>query len=133
MAFMGNKDSFNGLFMGHLINDNYPSVEDFKDKEKLGATAVNYYLHSSTFSNCYFRDGTNFIIIQAQKDIKKDEELFVSYGFGYWGDEDKDSDTTEKKMFEYIESLLATNPRKGKFVLDLLRAYKNRIESMKLM
>jgi SET domain-containing protein len=133
MAFMGDKDSFNGLFMGHLINDNYPSVEDFKDKEKLAATAVNYYLHASTFANCLFKDGTNFTIIQAYKDIKKDEELFVSYGLAYWGDDDNHSDTTEKKMLGYIDSLMATNPRKGKVVLDIFSKYIELIKSVRDM
>jgi SET domain-containing protein len=133
MAFVGDKDCFNGLFMGHLINDNYPTVEDFKYKEKIGITTLNYILHASTFANCYFKEGTNFIIIQATKDIKKDEELFTSYGLGYWGDDDKNSHTTETKFAEYIDLLHTTNPKKFKFVMDLMTAYKNSVDSLKCL
>lgn len=137
MAFVGDKDKFTPLFMGHLLNDNYPNVEEFKDKEKLGATVMKYLLHAMTLANCKFKDGKNFVIIQAIKDIKKDEELLVSYGMGYWGDDeskkaDEPSQTVE--AFEkYNQLLWRTDRKKAKFISDLILAdveKQRRINSM---
>lgn len=126
MSFVGDKDKFTPLFMGHLLNDNYPTVEDFKDKEKLGATVMKYLLHSMTLSNCKFKDGKNFVIIQAIKDIKKDEELLVSYGMGYWGDdENKKADElsqTVDAFKKYNDLLWLTDRKKAKFISDLILA-----------
>lgn len=123
LEFVGDKNRFNRVFMGHLLNDSYPDVEEFKDKEKLGATVVKYLLHTITFSNCQFKDGKNFVIIQAIKNIKKDEELLISYGSGYWGDDENEKVSETVVAFtKYIESIWITDRKKAKFISDLIQA-----------
>jgi len=127
MGYIGDKDIISPLFMGHIINDMYPNVEKFKDTNNLGATTVNYILHSITFSNCTFKEGKYFIIIQATKDIKKDEELSVQYGYNYWGDTYQNEGKTQKEFEKHMDSL---NQKKRKYILDLTVAHCSRVNSL---
>jgi hypothetical protein len=127
MGYVGNKDIISPLFMGHIINDMYPNVEKFKDKNNLGATTVSYILHSITFSNCTFKEGKYFMIIQATKDIKKDEELSVQYGYNYWGETYHNEGTTQKEFEKHMDSL---NPKKRKYIMDLVVAQCSKLNSL---
>jgi hypothetical protein len=70
----------NANYLGHMIND---SMNHNKSKK-----SRNLYKNSSQKkSNCNFHNMTPyelFVPIIANKNIKKDEELFVSYGVQYW-------------------------------------------------
>lgn len=123
---IGDKNKTEPLFLGHIINDNYPSVEDFNtdDETKLGATYVKYLLHCISFANCTFKETKYFTVIKATKDIKKDDELFVPYGLGYWSDYMLDNNATKdyNRIFgAYLDNL---NPKKSRFICGLLLKHK---------
>jgi UTP-glucose-1-phosphate uridylyltransferase len=68
----------NPTYLGHLINDGYkPSISD---------TENDYIIKSTSYANCeiiIINGGLHCAII-ALRDIKKDEELYLSYGSKYW-------------------------------------------------
>lgn len=54
--------------VGHIVNDNCADI-------------INY---DSSNNNCIYYSYHMFVLIVASKNIKKDEELLVSYGVDYW-------------------------------------------------
>lgn len=74
----------NKNFVGHLCNDGYK--HNFISKNKKNRNKYNK--KKIELNNASFRDLTNpdfiGIGIISDKNIKKDEEILVSYGFGYW-------------------------------------------------
>jgi len=75
----GNPDFTDNLcFVGHIINDGAKPTSDAK--------SVNVYQKVSVLkSNCFFyRMGAFPQAVISSQPIKKGEELFVSYGLGYW-------------------------------------------------
>ena len=82
--YQGDKDEAEPLFLGHLLNDFYPTVEDFKDKSKLHQNLIKYILHGDAFENIQFEMGKHFIMMKASKDIKAGDELLVGYSPTYW-------------------------------------------------
>jgi SET domain-containing protein len=67
------------LYLGHFINDRFTCDASQKSKEL-------YLKLSPVRANCTFkviRENLHVVII-AIKDIKKGEELFMSYGTNYW-------------------------------------------------
>lgn len=66
-------------YLGHLINDSAKS-NSTEESDKI------YTVISSKKANCKFYnlDGGLHVAIIATKDIKKGEELFVTYGAPYW-------------------------------------------------
>lgn len=73
-------DINNSLFWGHLVNDN-----NYNPKKKYG-----YNKHNSIFKLQPFEITTNSfkenlpVKVMAIKDIKENDEIFVSYGKDYW-------------------------------------------------
>jgi hypothetical protein len=69
----------NPNYLGHLINDSMNHNKTKKSRNK-------YISQSQLKSNCDFISNTPFLYITvvSNKFIKKDEELFVSYGVQYW-------------------------------------------------
>ena len=77
MVLCGNPEIQHPLFLGHLIND---SAICGKEPESV----IEYINNTVNNTNCNFYSHTYMIIIITTKDIKKDDELFVAYGIGYW-------------------------------------------------
>lgn len=69
----------NPNYLGHLINDSMNHNKTKKSRNK-------YISQSQLKSNCDLISNTPFLYIAvvSNKFIKKDEELFVSYGVQYW-------------------------------------------------
>jgi hypothetical protein len=83
---VSNPDNLNDNFVGHMIND-YVDMSFLSEK--------NYEKMSTEFSNVkvspnlkIFTSSTNKkrlgLKIRSTKDIKKDSELYLSYGSDYW-------------------------------------------------
>jgi SET domain-containing protein len=77
----------NGL-LGHLINDSYRSISDFKDINKdityFGKTITKYMLNSIACDNCRLIVTPNYIYLKTIRDINEGEELVNSYSYPYW-------------------------------------------------
>jgi SET domain-containing protein len=70
-------------YMGHFINDKVQS-DSTKESDKI------YEKISQEYANCQIHSIENLhVCVLACKDIKKDEELFTSYGIGYWKSHNK--------------------------------------------
>jgi SET domain-containing protein len=82
-------------YLGHLINDSaYIKALGRRERhigraahKHRGAHAAREYVRaSSSGANCRFRvvAGDMLIGVEASRDIKAGDELFVSYGVAYW-------------------------------------------------
>lgn len=68
----------NPSYLGHMVNDGSTYNPDSE-------TAESYRERSQEKANCYFRSISGLHIATiAGRDIKEGEELFASYGHGYW-------------------------------------------------
>ena len=73
----------NPNYMGHFINDKAKS-DSTEDSDKI------YEKISLEYANCQIYPIENLHVgILASKDIKKDEELFTTYGINYWKSHNK--------------------------------------------
>ena len=88
----GNPYDFeNSAYMGHLINDGIGPFKDLSTDQKLREKQIQQIY---SIENINKKNNTQFVIwdnfpgafIKSTKYIKKNEELFVSYGKGYWLD-----------------------------------------------
>lgn len=88
----GNPYDFeNSAYMGHLINDGIGPFKDLPTDEVLRQIQI---LQIYSVANIDKKNNTQFLVwenfpgafIKSTKNIKKDEELLVSYGKGYWLD-----------------------------------------------
>jgi SET domain len=69
----------NAAYLGHMINDGAILTQrDNQSRELYSKTTVAR--HNAAF---FVMEGCHFVTV-ATKRIKKDEEIFVSYGEGYW-------------------------------------------------
>ena len=71
----------NMSLVGHICNDGYKhnfKTINKKNRNKYNKKAIEY--NNSIFFPC----GDRIINIVSVKNIKKDEEILVSYGFNYW-------------------------------------------------
>jgi hypothetical protein len=119
--YQGDKDRADPLFLGHLINDFYPTVEDFQDKKNLGATMLKYAIYGITHQNVEFVMGKHLIAIKASKDIKAGDEFLIAYCPTYWANLSisEVSDT----MSDYILSVSKKDPKKGAFLGEKMMEY----------
>ena len=62
---------------GYLVNDscNITNIDD---------NSIDKYLSNNNNNNLSILETKDFPIYYSIRDIKKDEELYVSYGLGYW-------------------------------------------------
>lgn len=81
----------NTLLLGHMINDCSVNVykdipfKNLEDLRNFKNAIASYYIKSKKKNCIYETDKNNKIVsIVTTRDIKKDEELLVSYDFGYW-------------------------------------------------
>jgi hypothetical protein len=72
----------NMSWVGHKINDGYKHNSIIKNKKNI----KKYNQNTKKYSNSGFATNMNNSIVSviATKNIKKDEEILVSYGFNYW-------------------------------------------------
>lgn len=73
----------NPTYLGHMINDgakSHSNINNYNSKDE-----ELYYTESLNKRNCEAENIKDlFIIITATRDIEKDEELFMVYGYEYW-------------------------------------------------
>ncbi len=68
-------------WVGHKINDGYKHNYKINNKKNRN----KYNKQNKEYNNAMFvHDPTNIVTIIATKNIKKNEEILVSYGFNYW-------------------------------------------------
>lgn len=97
--------------LGHLINDSYKSISDFKDVNKdviyFGKTITKYMLNSIACDNCRLIVTPNYIYLKTIKDINAGEELVNSYSYPYWCAEESNISMNEINMLieKYVLSL----------------------------
>lgn len=95
------------FFLGHMINDSYPTVDDFlkiKTAIDYGKTAYKYMLIGQQQNNCKFIKMPNYVYVKTTKNISAGEELTISYGFPFWS---KHLNLSQCELFlsEYLPSL----------------------------
>lgn len=100
----------NMMLVGHILNDSACNFDKGNYAVQHVKNIVGRYILSSD-NNCAFKEIHDIIYLKAIKDIKKDDELFVSYGPGYWmsGEQNlifktyvKDDKQFQKFMTRYI-------------------------------
>ena len=90
--------------VGHLINDSYKDVSDFKNLNKHNIKiCLKYMLNSIKSDNCTLVQCNDYVYVKTTKYINKGEELFTHYGYPFWCSELKSSEL-ELLMKEYILS-----------------------------
>jgi hypothetical protein len=90
--------------VGHLINDSYQNVYDFKNLNKHNMkNCLKYMLDSIKSNNCALVQCENYVYVKTTKYINKGEELFTHYGFPFWCSELKPYEV-DLLMKEYIFS-----------------------------
>ena len=72
----------NMSWVGHIANDGYK--HNYKSNTKKNRN--NYNKKTKEYNNSMFEQNMNdnIVSIIATKNIKKDDEILVSYGFNYW-------------------------------------------------
>lgn len=71
----------NMLLIGHLCNDGYKHNYKYNTKKNRNS----YNKKTKQFNNAIFYQDKDYVVqIISTKNIKKDEEILVSYGFNYW-------------------------------------------------
>lgn len=78
-SIVGNPNNINdNTYIGHMINDAAKIDKDDNDGSK-------YKIETSSKCNVKFVSINNYhIAIVSTRDIKKDEEILIRYGLGYW-------------------------------------------------
>jgi hypothetical protein len=76
----------NMSWIGHMINDGYK--HNYTNKTKKNKKSYNK--KTKKYNNSFFGQNMNdgIVSIIATKNIKKDSEILVSYGFNYWYNRD---------------------------------------------
>jgi hypothetical protein len=120
---VGDSKEEHPLFLGHLLNDYCPFVDDFKDKKKLGETIMKYYMYGISYQNCAFKMTKHWIAIEAIKDMKKGDELLIAYSPTYWTELNPEQVMNE--TVKYIKKVAKTNPVKAEFLLNKFKEYMN--------
>jgi len=119
--YQGDKDEAEPLFLGHLLNDFYPTVEDFKDKSKLHQNLIKYILHGNAFENIQFEMGKHFIMMKASKDIKAGEELLVGYSPTYWAR--LSTEEVGEELVALLKNTAKTDLKKAVFYSTAIERY----------
>lgn len=94
-TIIGNRKIYEDpTFLGHKINDGSFNVSKRS-------------LYDETRENCFFQEYEYVCYVLACKNIEKDEELFASYGLGYWFDNLEvkhiiERSPTKEKSFSFI-------------------------------
>ena len=70
----------NPSFLGHIANDGYRSYSTTNNNKNRN----KYNKNSKEKNNSYFNIHKGVLQLNAYKNIKKDEEILVGYGFNYW-------------------------------------------------
>lgn len=117
----GDKDEAEPLFLGHLFNDFYPTVEDFKDKKNLRKNLIKYCLHGFAYENTTFEMGKHFIMMKASKDIKAGEELLVGYSPTYWAR--LSTEEVGEEFAALLKETAKTDLKKAAFYADIIEKY----------
>ena len=79
-TLIGNKDTKNLQKCGQLIND----AGCLKNPDNLDKQDAKKYIKTAEKVNCEFIIDKDKVFIKSIRDIKKDEELFIHYGYDYW-------------------------------------------------
>lgn len=82
ISIIGNSTIYNNLtLVGHMCNDGYK--HNFETNNKKNRNSYNK--KSKLYNNAMFLECDDSIInIVSTKNIKKNEEILVAYGFNYW-------------------------------------------------
>lgn len=81
ISIAGDPDIINNtFFLAHIANDGYRSHSITNNKKNRN----KYKKNTMEKSNSVFYKHKGVIQLTAYKNIKKDEEILVSYGLGYW-------------------------------------------------
>lgn len=121
----GDKEKTDPLFLGHIVNDFCPFVEEFKDKNRHGETMMKYFLYGITYQNVEYEMGEkHFVSIKASKDIKAGEELLAAYSPTYWTN--KDTAGVTETTSAYIKSVSKRDPKKAHFLAAKFKEYFER-------
>lgn len=86
-SIYGNKNNIsNNLLLGHIINDSSNIVINEKNniEEELKTKIMDYMKNSKNNCTIMMNERLGICYIKTTKDIKKDEELFMSYQLNYW-------------------------------------------------
>jgi hypothetical protein len=77
----------NRYMLGHMINDACDNVFR-REGDTMGEWFGRYILYTRQRRNARFgerEEDDGIVSVYATRDIKKDEEIFISYGLQYWG------------------------------------------------
>jgi hypothetical protein len=80
------KEHENPNFLGVYVNDRWSLPKIAKDDLKSAKAKKEYnkYLSMMQKANLYAKETTDYPVYYSKRAIKKDEELYISYGIGYW-------------------------------------------------
>jgi hypothetical protein len=84
----------NNMYLGYLMNDNNYNPNKIYTKGKNNCTFATAPFELTT--DCFKNNIP--VIIKATRDIKKGDELFLSYGKSYWYNNDNNSESRHLKI-----------------------------------
>jgi len=84
-GLLGKKED-NANLQGVYVNDRWslPVIVKNDLKSSKAKKEYNKYLSMIPKTNLYVRETADYPVYYSKRAIKKDEELYVSYGIGYW-------------------------------------------------
>jgi SET domain len=127
----GIPEIYSECLSGHLINDSFADVNCFdstSNENDFGKNAVAYMLQSIKNDNCSLISAKNCVYVKATKNILAGEELFCSYGFGYWC-----NNKTIKQIAQMFSSYISKLPIKQKeYVKKLTREFREKTKPITL-
>jgi len=134
----GNPYTQDESLVGHLINDSYKDVRDFKniDKANIPKCVIRYLISSIKSNNCALVQCEEYVYVKTTKFIHKGEELLAPYGYGYWCSEMKinevdllmkeyilaHSETQQKYIYFLYKQIIHTSPAPSKEIQTLMHS-----------
>ena len=108
----GDPDSKDLTKCGHIINDGYkPKIPQNSTDLNWVKCCIDYYIHSTRIANVDLKQKISSVQV-----IKKDTELFTTYGYPYW------VSTLTKKHAPFI-TLATSHILNQQSILDFIREF----------
>jgi hypothetical protein len=118
IAIFGNPEEINNkLLLGHIINDSTSfNISDMDDSYsvdnimKLKNKVARYILSSTNNSMMKMNDDKSIVYVIATRDIKKDDEITMSYTPPYW--------LETKRLLNIFEYIISNDNKFRQFIYD---------------